>query len=396
MSIHSLNFPPSLRRPRVPQPRDYARRDRAIALYDEGRPLEAVHETLLHLLPHLESPDLRTAPIEFDQGSARVRIALIDGRIEIRAEIARLDEKSNAVAALRYMLSRVAATGQLFQPRLRDDQLSLEYTDPLALAHPQKLLEVLQRLPAEADHNDGWLVERFGLQLQGRAQREPLSDEEFERAQAWWQAHWEAAGELLSELRRRRSVRLLNAIGSYLVDAVRAGLPLHGALRSELQEYAERFSDTDCSPLERDAELAKCIRALRDAEPSRLRECLGHAHYALEPLPQGTPSLLSRILGDSGRRQAAGEMLASGRALEAALDLVADYHYLVAQFGWPPAIDAELRQGLAQASGRGWSELCESLLAHASALCQSYGSPAANGADDDNDDGEASPHSTQD
>lgn len=396
MSIHSLNFPPSLRRPRAPQPRDYARRDRAIALYDEGRPLEAVHETLLHLLPSLEAPDLRAAPIVFDQGSARVRIALEDGQLCIRAEIARLSEDSNAVAALRYMLSRVAATGQLFQPRLREDLLSLEYSDPLALAHPQKLLEVLQRLPSEADHNDGWLVERFGLVLHGRAEREPLDDAEFERAEAWWRAHWDAAGELLSELRRRRSVRLLNAIGSYLVDAVRAGLPLHGTLRSELQEYAERFGDTDSPPNERDAELAKCIRALREVDPARLRECLGHAHYALDPLPQGTPSLLSRILGDSGRRQMAGEMLASGRALEAAMELVADYHYLLAQFGWAPAIDAELRQGLAQASGRGWSELCESLLAHASALCQSYGRPGASGGDDDEGDGEPSPHSTQD
>lgn len=392
MSIHTLSFPPSLRRSRVPQPRDYARRDRAIALFDEGRPLEAVHETLLHLLPELDAPDLASAPIEFDQGSARVRIALVEGQVEVRAELAALTEDSNSVAALRYMLSRVAASGQLYQPRLRGQVLSLEYADPLALAHPQKLLEVLQRLPSEADQNDGWLAERFGLELAGRALREPLSEAEAEQAQGVWKQHWENAAELLSELRRRRSVRLLNAIGSYLVDAVRVGLPLHGGLRAELQEYAERFGDSDLNPNERDAELAKCIRDMRAVEPSRLLACLGHGRYALDPVSQGTPSLLGRILGDSQRRQAIGEMLAGGRALEAALDLVADYHYLLAQFCWAAAIEAELQQGLAQASGRGWSEICETLLAHSSALCQSYASSAVADADE----ADAGEHAYQD
>jgi hypothetical protein len=392
MSIHTLSFPPSLRRSRVPQPRDYARRDRAIALFDEGRPLEAVHETLLHLLPELATPDLASAPIEFDQGSARVRIALVEGQVEVRAELAAITEDSNAVAALRYMLSRVAASGQLYQPRLRGQVLSLEYADPLALAHPQKLVEVLQRLPSEADQNDGWLGERFGLELSGRAQREALSEPDAAQAQLWWKQHWEDAAELLSELRRRRSVRLLNAIGSYLVDAVRAGLPLHGGLRAELQEYAERFGDSDLGPNERDAELAKCIRDMRAVDPARLLACLGHGRYALDPVTQGTSSLLGRILGDSQRRQAIGEMLAGGRALEAAMDLVADYHYLLAQFCWAAAIEAELQKGLADASGRGWSEMCETLLAHSSALCQSYASTAVADADE----ADAGEHAYQD
>jgi len=385
MPIHTLSFPPGLRRSRVPQPRDYARRDRAIALYDEGRPLEAVHETLQHLLPDLVAPDLATAPIEFEQGSAQVRVALVEQQVEIRAELASIVDNSNAVAALRHVLSRVAASGQLYQPRLRGEVLSLEYADPLSLAHPQKLLEVLQRLPGEADQNDGWLAERFGLQLSGRSQRQALCGIEAEQAQAWWTQHWQDAAELLSELRRRRSVRLLNAIGSYLVDAVRASLPLHGGLRAELQEYAERIGDSDLNPNERDAELAKCIRDMRAVDPARLLACLGHGQYAIDPVAQGTPSLLGRILGDSQRRQTIGEMLAGGRALEAALDLVADYHYLLAQFCWASAIESELRLGLAQASGRGWSEMCEALLAHSSALCQSYASTAAAELDETSD-----------
>ena len=94
------------------------------------------------------------------------------------------------------------------------------------------------------------------------------------------------------------------------------------------------------------------------------------ATHAINPLHEGTPSLLTSILGGGSRMQKTGEHRAAGRGLEATLELVADYLYLLAHHSWPNEIDTALRTGLSSASGKPWREAADLLWNHANATAK--------------------------
>lgn len=386
MPLSSLPFTPPIRRRITVAPRDYDRRDEAVTRYEAGQHLEAIHETLAYLLPELAPLDLTQAPLVFVQGTARVRVRLADGQLVISTALVRLRPGAQATAPLRHALSRLSATGQMFQPRLRDGVLTLEFSDRLSLLHPLKLIEVLQRLPSESDHNDGWLTQRFEVD---EADREPLAaldGEELSRALGIWASHWQAAEQLLLESRRRRSLRFLDAIGSWAINQIRYALPLHGSVRTSLAEAADEFTDKNEAPDRRESALARCCREMQRVNENTLRGCLGHASYAINPLQEGTPALIGSMLGGQ-HLQAAGAMRSSGRYLEAALELVADYLYLLAEHSWPDAIDRRLQLALAEVAGKPWRELATLLWQHADQTCRQFASEGQDTGEDEHEEG---------
>ena len=175
-------------------------------------------------------------------------------------------------------------------------------------------------------------------------------------------------------------------------------LPLFGPVRARMNECADEFTNRDETATKRDNELAKCVKEMRQVTPDALRACLGHATHAINPLHEGTPSLLTSILGGGSRMQKTGEHRAAGRGLEATLELVADYLYLLAHHSWSNEIDAALRAGLVSASGKPWREAADLLWNHANATAKTFGSHGeqdkdeATEADEIQDDFDAHPH----
>ncbi len=374
MSIFALNFATPIRRRVEIAPRDFARRDHAISLFDAGEFVAAVTETLGYLLPTTSVPDLKCETLCLAQGSARVHVEIQGAELLIRAPLVTLTAEAQIVAAMRFFLTRLSATGQLFQPRLREQTVALEFRERLALLHPLKLLEVMQRLPMEADNHDAWLVQQFGVVMAGRQPVLALTDTEFDAAWGIWTAHWTAVEELMTESRRRRQISVLDSLGSFTVNHLVFSLPLFGPVRARMNECADEFTNRDETATKRDSELAKCVKEMRQITPEALRACLGHATHAINPLHEGTPSLLTSILGGGSRMQKTGEHRAAGRGLEATLELVADYLYLLAHHSWPNEIDAALRAGLASASGKPWREAADLLWNHANATAKTFGS----------------------
>jgi hypothetical protein len=373
MPIATFDCPPAIRRPYVAVPRDHRRRDDAVEAFEAGDYAAAVAETLGYLLPNLPIPDLSTQSLCFAQGSARVRVRMENGELVLSTALATLQPDAHATAAMRYFLTRLSGSGQTFQPRLRDGVVALEFRDKLALMHPLKLLEVLQRMPQEADRHDAWMRVQFGVDTPDREPLAPLDDTEFARAEAFWNGHWSAVEELLNQSRRRRSVRFLDALSSVAVNHIRYGLPLFGSVRAQLYENAEDFINNDADPNRRDGALAKCVREMRAIGREELRACLGHASWAINPLQEGTPANLTSMLGPGERMQATEELRTSGQSLEAALELLAFYLYLLAHFSWPEEVAAALRRGLDQASGRRWREAVDALWTQAGILVRQFG-----------------------
>ena len=385
MSISSLICPQPIRARLTIAPRDYARRDRAIESFEAGDYLTAVHETLGYLLPEAEVPVIADGTLCFVQGSARVRVQLDGDSLALTTALFRLTPEAQSTAVLRYVLTRLSATGQVFQPRLRDDVISLEFRDRLSLLHPSKLAEAVQRLAMESDSNDGWLQQRFGVIPTDREPVAPLDDAEFARALDIWTTHWASVDELMLESRRRRSVRFLDALGSYAANQVRYTLPLFGSVRAALNESADAYTDKDENPNKRDSALAKCIKEMRQVPVDELRQCLGHVQHAINPLHEGTPSLLTSMLGAGHRMQTTGELRSAGRSLEAALELIADYLYLLADHSWPTEVESALRAGLDLISGKPWREAADVLWNHANQTARIFGSHGERDRDDDDD-----------
>src|SRR5690606_31607871 len=236
----------------------------AIELYEGGEHRAAIDEAIAYLLlPGQASPDLSNAPLCLVQGTARLRLQIEDGRLHGRAVLGRLGANASATAALRHFLSSVSGTGQLFQPRLRGDVVSLEFDERLTLLHPYKLTELVQRLAEAACNADSWLTEDFGMQPLDREALQPLEENEVRRATQIWSAHWAAVDLMVDEIRRHRSSAMLNRVADYAYSQVIYALPLNGALPERLHDANDIYGDREEQPAKRLAILAKSVKDAR-------------------------------------------------------------------------------------------------------------------------------------
>ena len=379
MAITTLTYAPPIRRNARRPNLDYERLETASTLAEEGRPVEALLEVFAHLLPGAPVPDLAKEPFSFTQGSSKVSTSVENDDVVITVPLVKLPEGERAIAALRYVLTNISGTGQLYQPRLRGDDIHLEFRDRLARLHPAKVVEVLRHMPEEADQNDDFLIAEFGALPLERAPISPLDDAEVARAEAIWQEHWTAVEELIKECQRKRSMFFLNETTAYALHRIQFVLPLSGVLASRLAQAASTFQDGDSDPVKREAALARCAKEMKAVSTDDLRMSLGHASYAISPLDDGTPNVLSGYLGPRNYMEMIDRLRDSGKPFEAALALISTYHYLLNKFSWPEPIEVALREGLAGASGKPWREAANLLSEHAKAL-------AAKFADDEEED----------
>lgn len=388
MAITSLTYEPPVRRSGRRERLDYGLLEAAVSLFDEGRHAEALTKTFEHLFPGAPPPNLAAGAFSFAQGSSRVSARVEGGDVVVTVPLARLPSGGKAVAALRFVLTKISCPGQIYQPRLRGDDLFLEFRDALERAHPSKIVEVLRRMPVEADDNDDWLIGQFGALPLERAEVTPLDDGEFARAEAIWRQHWGDVEELIKECQRKRSMFFLNELTAYAQHRVRFALPLGGHLGSRLSESAATFNDSKQDPLKREASLSKCAREMKAVSADQLKKSLGHASYAISPLSDGTPKVLSDYLGRGNYTDTIEQFKGSGKSFEAALALIGTYNYLLARYSWFEPVEAALKEGLAQASGKPWQKAASLLFDHARNLIATFADDEGGGGDDESDDDE--------
>lgn len=373
MSLSAFYCPPPIRHRRPLTARDYARRDFAIELFDRGDYLSAIGEIFGHAMPEVLADKPFALPFSFAQGSALFDVRLDGDDLLITTVLAELVAGVKSTALLRFALSRLAGSGQVWQPRLKDKVLRLEFRESLSDLHPLKLLEVLLKLPADASQHDQWLAEEFQVARPAAAPLRPLSPEEAEAALKFWHQHWRDMEILHNEVRRRRSVRMLDFVGSLASHLVRVVLPLHGSLRITLDEQADEISDRDESVSKRDSAMAKLIRSMQAVDDATLLASLGHGDYAINPLREGSPSSIHSLFGAGERMQTIHEHRANGRLLEAGLELVAYASYLLGSFSWPEPVEQALLQFLASAHEKPIRVVLDSLLKQAEQVANEFG-----------------------
>ncbi len=367
MSLSSFTFVPAVRRHGTLPALDYELLEAAYALSEEGKVHEAIDKVLGHLFPGQAIPDLAAEPFVYTHGSAKgvVRIEPRDDgdELTITVPLVKLPVGGGTVAALRDLLTKISGSGQLHQPRLRDDSIFLEFRDKLARLHPTKLLEALKRMPLEADSHDDWLIGQFQAQALDRAPIEPLTGDELLRAHTIWKAHWEEIEELLKESQRKRSMFFLNELTAFGLYRLRYALPMCGFLASRIDEASNTFNDSDVEPLKREAALAKCAKEMKAVSAEDLGKSLGHATYAISPLQEGKPETLVSYFESGDYLKSIDKLRTTGKSLDAALALSSTYCYLLGRFSWPQDISRELQEGLEKVGGLPFRELASTLYA---------------------------------
>ncbi|MFO0739050.1 MAG: hypothetical protein U0270_24350 [Labilithrix sp.] len=378
MAINTFTYEAPVRRAATYPELDYEELEAAGHLAEEGRSLDALMKTLAHLFPGKPLPDLTKQPFVFTQGSSQV-VTKIDGDdLVISTPLVRLSNDGRAIAAMRHVLTRISATGQLYQPRLDGDDLRLEYRDRMARLHPAKVLEVLTKMPEEADNNDDFLTGQFGAQPLDRSSVTPVTDEEFAQCKKIWDSHWTECEELLKDCQKKRSMFFLNELTSYAIHRIRFAIPLVGFISWKLDDLASTFNDGHEDPLKRETSLAKAIKEMRAVTPEAFRASLGHTTYALAPLEEGTDEEIDNYLGDYS--ETVEELKKEGKSYEAALGIYSTYNFLLGYYYWEEPIRLALQEGLAKASGKGWKEMVAILLEHSEQMVEKFG-----GSDDDED-----------
>lgn len=372
MAITSLTYAAPVRRLPRPLNLDYALLEAASAASDDGQVDDAIHKVFAHLFPGAAVGDLAAQPFTFVQGSSQVTARVEDGQLAITVPLVRLTPTGNAVAALRYALTTISGSGQLYQPRLRGDDLYLEFRDKLTRMHPAKVLEVLRRMPVEADRCDDWLVGQFGAQPLERAEIEPLSEDELARAEAAWRMHWDEVEELLKESQRKRSTWFLNEVSAIALFRVQFVLPICGYLLARISESAAVWNDGQGDPAKREAALARTAREMKAIPSAELRANFGHARYALAPLAEGQPSTLAGYFGSGDYIETIDKYRTQGKSFEAALALISSCTYLLARYAWPEDVAAALMDGLAKAGGKPWRDAAALLWDHCKGLVEQF------------------------
>ena len=388
MSISSLTYSPPIRRGARPNPPDYQQLEAAVALHEDGRHVEAIHKAFAHLF-RTDIPDLATQPFTFVQGSSRVTAKLDGGDLILAVPLVRLPDGGRAIAALRFVLTKLAANGQLHQPRLRGDDVYLEFRDRVARMHPAKVVEVLRRMPLQADNNDDWLIGEFGALPLERAELGKLDDAERARADQIWDSHWHDVEELAKESQRKRSVFFLNEVTAYAVHRINFALPLTGFVGAKLGEHAATFNDGKGDPLKRETSMTKAIKDMRAVTRDQLHASLGHATYAISPLAEGTAKVLGSYFAGGNYIETIDRYRQSDKQIDAALALICTYNFLLARYTWPAEVEGVLEDGLTKSSGKPWREAADVMWHHAHELVARYCEDDPDEADDDDDDGEA-------
>ncbi len=364
MTLTSLTCPRPVRRSSRPTALDFDLLDAAVRLFDEGKPLQSLEKVFEHLFPGHPTVDLAKEPFSFAQGSSRVTVSIENDELWVRVPFVHLAAGSNSTAALRYLLTRLSGSGQLHQPRLHGDDVHIEFHDRLSRLHPMKLLETLRQAPVQADQNDDWMADQFGVTPLLREPIESVSQDELDRSEIIWRAHFVEVEELLKESQRKRSMFFLNELSAYALYHLRFSLPLTGALHARIAESATTFNEPDLDPSKREAALAKCVKEMKAVTREELEKCLGHAVYSLNPLAEGTSATLTTCLGGE-YKETLVKLRSAGKHIDAALALFGTYSYLLGRFAWSLEIEELLLAGLAQATGKPWREAASELLLQA-------------------------------
>jgi hypothetical protein len=387
MSLTHLTYVAPIRHGTRPRRPDYEQLEAAVALNDEGKHLEAIHKAFAHLFVDVQVPDLSTQAFEFTQGSSKVTAKIEGDDLVIAVPLVRLPDGGRAIAALRFVLTKLAANGQLHQPRLRGDDIYLEYRDRVARMHPAKVIEVLKRMPMQADANDDWLIGQFGALPLERADLGQLDAAELARADTIWTDHWHEVEELSKESQRKRSIFFLNEVTAYAVHRLNFALPLTGFVGSKLAEAAATFNDGQGDPDKREASMAKAIKEFKAVSPDELHKSLGHATYAISPLAEGTPKVLSGYFSGGNYIETIDRYRKSDKQIDAALALMCTYNFLLARYSWPEPVEQALEDGLAKSSGKAWREAADVMWHHAHELVNQFGEDEEEG-DGDGEEGE--------
>lgn len=388
MGLSSLTYTPPIRRAQRAPKLDYELLEAAAELAQQGQAQASVQKVYEHLFPTTPIPDLTAETFRFTQGSSRVTSKIEGDSLKISVPLVKLPNGGAAIAALRYVLTKIAGSGQLHQPRLRGDDIHLEFHDKLSRLHPAKVVEALRRMPATADGHDDWLIGQFSAVPLERESVLGLTDEEVTRAETIWRLHWQEVDELLKESQRKRSVFFLNELTAYAVYRLQTALPLCGFLNARINEAAGTFNNSDEDPLKRETALAKCVKDMSAVSPAELKQSLGHVEYALSPLTEGTPQVLSGYFGEVQYMETIDKLRSSGKPLDGALALACTFNYLLARFSWPDVVRTELEGGLAIASEKSWRDAVGLMFDHAREIVAKYGEDAEDDDEPDEDDEE--------
>jgi hypothetical protein len=387
MSLNSLSCPPPIRRKVKAYRPDFTRYEEAIELHNQGQFRPSVERVFDHLFS-AEHPGRSPEGIVFEQGSSRVVARYSGDELIIRVPMARLTPDCKATAALRFLLTRLSSSGQLYQPRLRGEEISLEFHEKLSRLHPAKLVEVLRRMPTAADANDDWMVEHFGVEPLERVAIEPLDEDEFSRAEAFWRTHWEEVDALLKEAQRKRLLPFLNELTAYAYYHLIYAIPLGGYLLARISESADSFNNTQLDPEMRESILGKFVKEARAVRREELARSLGHARFALSPLGEGNRSAFENYLGPNDYTEAIHKARVTGRVLDAALALVGNYSFLLARFSWPDEIEAALLEGLRLADGKPLREAASQLWTQARTILDLFKEDDEDDEGNEDEDGE--------
>ena len=322
MSLTCLTYVPPIRHGTRPRRPDYEQLEAAVALNEEGKHLEAIHKVFAHLFVDVAVPDLTKKAFSFVQGSSRVTAKIDGDDLVMSVPLVRLPEGGRAIAALRFVLTKLAANGQLHQPRLHGDDIYLEYRDRVARMHPAKVVEVLRRMPTQADVNDDWLIGQFGALPLERADLGTLSSDELARADI----------DLARPLARGRGA--VEGVAAQAIDVlperahrVRGAPPELRAAADRVRRVAARRGRGDVQRRPGRPEQARGVAGEGDQghqgrHAGELHGSLGHATYAISPLAEGTPKVLSGYFAGGNYIETIDKYRKTDKQIDAALALI--------------------------------------------------------------------------
>jgi hypothetical protein len=255
-------------------------------------------------------------------------------------------------AALRALI--INTSGQLFQGRLRGDDVSLEYADKLR--SPSASWSVLPHA-VWPTATTGW-----SASSRPRHRRAPSRP----RAPPSWAGRPRSGpctgtrSTTLKEALRKRSVWFLNEVTSFAAPSA--------ALRWPAACYRVMGPAPSTTPTSTSGAGPLASSSRDEGGHARRLGKTGH-RVRLSP-HEGTPERLAGLIGPGHYLETIEKYRTNGYSIEAALALIGTYHYLLATHAWPAPVAEALKAGLLASSGKSWREAAALLMEHAGTMIE--------------------------
>ncbi len=333
--------------------------DAAIADYEAENYPASLTKFVKYLDPSVVSGDsVVGSNMKLEHGSVQLQFHVTDSEFSIFVPFLKLPEGGRAIAMMRKAME-VGENLNLSRFVLKEDDLSIQYSDELAGCHPAKLLDIMRCICLVADANDDLFVEQFGATRLNELAVTPWAGEKLSNGYLAYQTIIKEGLELATFWEGKQNLRMAYLSLDMTMERLRWTLSPQGYLRSSFGKFYRQIDDKSKSGSQRISAGKKALEKYLEEPESAIADSLYDAKFILPQKEKVDLAWYQKALGDP--IGSAANMRQGKKYQEAVMVYLHNGYEDIRRFQLPSKVMEYYVQGFANAAGKPCREAAEIL-----------------------------------